>query len=65
MLGGKVHRGAQLQGADGDLRGCPGAQEGAGSTLASQYVLGMRVDATSYEDASQRVARWAVSVRVR
>jgi N-acetylglucosaminyldiphosphoundecaprenol N-acetyl-beta-D-mannosaminyltransferase len=28
-------------------------------TLASQYVLGTRVDATSYEDASQRVARWA------
>ena len=28
-------------------------------TLASRYVLGMRVDATSYEDASRRVARWA------
>ena len=27
-------------------------------TLASRYVLGMRVDATSYEDASRRVARW-------
>ena len=28
-------------------------------TPASRYVLGMRVDATSYEDASRRVARWA------
>ncbi len=28
-------------------------------TLASRYVLGMRVDDTSYEDASRRVARWA------
>jgi len=28
-------------------------------TLASRYVLGMRVDATSYEDASRRVAWWA------
>jgi N-acetylglucosaminyldiphosphoundecaprenol N-acetyl-beta-D-mannosaminyltransferase len=28
-------------------------------TLASRDVLGMRVDATSYEDASRRVARWA------
>lgn len=28
-------------------------------SLASRYVLGMRVDATSYEDASQRVVRWA------
>ena len=28
-------------------------------TLASRYVLGMRVDATSYEDASRRVAQWA------
>ncbi len=28
-------------------------------TLTSRYVLGMRVDATSYEDASRRVARWA------
>jgi hypothetical protein len=28
-------------------------------TLAFRHVLGMRVDATSYEDASQRVARWA------
>ena len=27
-------------------------------TLASRYVLGMRVDATSYEDASRRVASW-------
>jgi N-acetylglucosaminyldiphosphoundecaprenol N-acetyl-beta-D-mannosaminyltransferase len=27
--------------------------------LASRYVLGMRVDATSYEDASRRVVRWA------
>ena len=27
-------------------------------TLTSRYVLGMRVDATSYEDASRRVARW-------
>ena len=27
--------------------------------LASRRVLGMRVDATSYEDASQRVAKWA------
>ena len=27
--------------------------------LASRYVLGMRVDATSYEDAAGRVARWA------
>ena len=27
--------------------------------LASRDVLGMRVDATSYEDASQRVVRWA------
>jgi N-acetylglucosaminyldiphosphoundecaprenol N-acetyl-beta-D-mannosaminyltransferase len=28
-------------------------------SLASRYVLGMRVDATSYEDASQRVLQWA------
>lgn len=28
-------------------------------SLASRHVLGMRVDATSYEDASRRVARWA------
>jgi N-acetylglucosaminyldiphosphoundecaprenol N-acetyl-beta-D-mannosaminyltransferase len=28
-------------------------------SLASRYVLGMRVDATSYEDASRRVMRWA------
>ena len=28
-------------------------------TLASRYVLGLRVDATSYEDASQRVLGWA------
>jgi N-acetylglucosaminyldiphosphoundecaprenol N-acetyl-beta-D-mannosaminyltransferase len=28
-------------------------------SLASRYVLGMRVDATSYEDASLRVLRWA------
>lgn len=27
--------------------------------IASRYVLGMRVDATSYEDASRRVVRWA------
>jgi UDP-N-acetyl-D-mannosaminuronic acid transferase (WecB/TagA/CpsF family) len=27
--------------------------------LASRYVLGMRVDATSYETASRRVLRWA------
>jgi N-acetylglucosaminyldiphosphoundecaprenol N-acetyl-beta-D-mannosaminyltransferase len=28
-------------------------------TLACREVLGMRVDATSYDDASQRVVRWA------
>ena len=28
-------------------------------SLVSREVLGMRVDATSYEDASQRVVRWA------
>jgi N-acetylglucosaminyldiphosphoundecaprenol N-acetyl-beta-D-mannosaminyltransferase len=28
-------------------------------SLTSRHVLGMRVDATSYEDASQRVLRWA------
>jgi N-acetylglucosaminyldiphosphoundecaprenol N-acetyl-beta-D-mannosaminyltransferase len=28
-------------------------------TLASREVLGMRVDATSYEDASRRVVQWA------
>jgi N-acetylglucosaminyldiphosphoundecaprenol N-acetyl-beta-D-mannosaminyltransferase len=28
-------------------------------TVASRNVLGMRVDATSYEDASQRVVQWA------
>ena len=28
-------------------------------TPPSRHVLGMRVDATSYEDASRRVARWA------
>lgn len=28
-------------------------------SLASRHVLGMRVDATSYEDASRRVVRWA------
>lgn len=27
--------------------------------LHTRYLLGMRVDATSYEDASQRVVRWA------
>ena len=31
----------------------------AGTTLSSRDVLGMRVDATSYEDASRRVVRWA------
>lgn len=29
------------------------------TNLASRHVLGMRVDATSYEDASRRVLRWA------
>src|SRR3712207_1722827 len=28
-------------------------------SLTSRHVLGMRVDATSYEDASRRVVRWA------
>lgn len=28
-------------------------------SLVSRHLLGMRVDATSYEDASQRVMRWA------
>jgi N-acetylglucosaminyldiphosphoundecaprenol N-acetyl-beta-D-mannosaminyltransferase len=28
-------------------------------SLASRYILGMRVDATSYDDASQRVVHWA------
>jgi N-acetylglucosaminyldiphosphoundecaprenol N-acetyl-beta-D-mannosaminyltransferase len=28
-------------------------------SLASRHVLGMRVDATSYEDASRRAVRWA------
>jgi N-acetylglucosaminyldiphosphoundecaprenol N-acetyl-beta-D-mannosaminyltransferase len=28
-------------------------------SLASRYVLGLRVDATSYEDTSRRVLRWA------
>ena len=31
----------------------------AGSGLQSRYILGMRVDATSYGDAAMRVARWA------
>ncbi len=31
--------------------------------LASRYVLGMRVDATSYEDASQHVVQWACEGR--
>jgi N-acetylglucosaminyldiphosphoundecaprenol N-acetyl-beta-D-mannosaminyltransferase len=33
--------------------------EHAEMNLASRSVLGMRVDATSYEDASRRVVRWA------
>src|SRR3712207_5241838 len=28
-------------------------------SLASRYILGMRVDATSYGDASRRVLQWA------
>lgn len=39
---------------------------GGGSTtdgLASSSVLGMRVDATSYEDAARRVVRWAREAR--
>ena len=31
----------------------------ARSRLQSRYILGMRVDATSYADAAMRVARWA------
>ena len=31
--------------------------------LASRHVLGMRVDGTSYEDASRRVAQWAHEAR--
>lgn len=34
-------------------------QEESGTNLTSRWVLGMRVDATSYEDASRRVVRWA------
>lgn len=34
-------------------------QEETGTNLTSRWVLGMRVDATSYEDASRRVVRWA------
>jgi N-acetylglucosaminyldiphosphoundecaprenol N-acetyl-beta-D-mannosaminyltransferase len=33
--------------------------EEASTSLASRGILGMRVDATSYEDASRRVLRWA------
>jgi N-acetylglucosaminyldiphosphoundecaprenol N-acetyl-beta-D-mannosaminyltransferase len=33
--------------------------EAASISLASRKVLGMRVDGTSYEDASRRVLRWA------
>lgn len=51
-------------------RGSPTGLEGSGSGylvepgnesagLASRTVLGMRVDATSYEDAARRVVRWA------
>ncbi len=29
------------------------------ATLESRYILGMRVDATSYEDATQRILAWA------
>jgi N-acetylglucosaminyldiphosphoundecaprenol N-acetyl-beta-D-mannosaminyltransferase len=32
-------------------------------SLESRFVLGARVDATSYEDASQRVVRWAIEQR--
>lgn len=32
-------------------------------SLASRNVLGMRVDATSYEETSERVARWAMEGR--
>jgi N-acetylglucosaminyldiphosphoundecaprenol N-acetyl-beta-D-mannosaminyltransferase len=32
---------------------------GTERTLQSRYILGMRVDATSYEDAAIRIARWA------
>ena len=38
-------------------------RRGSGLGLRSRTVLGMRVDATSYEDASRRVARWAVEGR--
>jgi N-acetylglucosaminyldiphosphoundecaprenol N-acetyl-beta-D-mannosaminyltransferase len=34
-------------------------QRSAGADLQARYVLGMRVDATSYEDAAQHVVRWA------
>jgi N-acetylglucosaminyldiphosphoundecaprenol N-acetyl-beta-D-mannosaminyltransferase len=32
-------------------------------SLESRFVLGARVDATSYEDASRRVVRWAIEQR--
>jgi N-acetylglucosaminyldiphosphoundecaprenol N-acetyl-beta-D-mannosaminyltransferase len=32
-------------------------------SLVSRFVLGMRVDATSYEDASRRVVQWAQHAR--
>jgi N-acetylglucosaminyldiphosphoundecaprenol N-acetyl-beta-D-mannosaminyltransferase len=31
------------------------------NTLDYRYILGMRVDATSYEDATQRILNWAVT----
>ncbi len=36
---------------------------GAGGTLRFRNVLGMRVDATSYEDASFRIVQWAQEER--
>jgi N-acetylglucosaminyldiphosphoundecaprenol N-acetyl-beta-D-mannosaminyltransferase len=47
---------------EGDSTGRRSAELGNGEAsagLASRKVLGMRVDATSYEDASRRVVRWA------
>nr|WP_207890486.1 WecB/TagA/CpsF family glycosyltransferase [Rubrobacter taiwanensis] len=49
-----------LENGKGDLaERTPAGSKGESEALASRSVLGMRVDATSYEDASRRVVRWA------
>ena len=36
-----------------------GGAEGAAPELPTRHILGMRVDATTYDDAATRIVRWA------